>query len=64
MYANYKDCDPFVSGTVDKEDQLLPHFVLDIVGHIPGLPGLFIAGIVCAGLRYLNNIKQFLFVLS
>lgn len=55
MYANYKDCDPFVSGIVSKEDQLLPYFVLDIAGHIPGLPGLFIAGIVCAGLRYASS---------
>lgn len=36
---------------VEKKDQLLPFYVLDVAGHIPGLSGLFIAGIFSAALR-------------
>lgn len=32
-------------------DNLVPHFVLDVAGHLPGLPGVFIAGVFSAALR-------------
>lgn len=51
MYVVYNENDPFTSGLITKLDELLPHFVLDVASHIPGLPGIFIAGIVCAALR-------------
>ncbi|XP_068915371.1 sodium-coupled monocarboxylate transporter 1-like [Tenebrio molitor] len=50
MYARYADCDPFTTGAVKKNDQLLPYFIMDVASHIPGLSGLFIAGIFCAAL--------------
>lgn len=52
MYAKYADCDPFKTGEVKRNDQLLPYYVMDVAGKIPGLPGLFIAGVVSAALRY------------
>lgn len=30
--------------------QLMPYYVIDTMGHIPGLTGLFVAGIFSAGL--------------
>lgn len=51
MYAKYADCDPFKTGAVKRNDQLLPYYVMDVAGSIPGLPGLFIAGVVSAALR-------------
>lgn len=52
MYAKYSDCDPFTTGAVSRNDELLPHYVIDVAGNVPGLSGLFIAGVVSAGLRY------------
>lgn len=51
MYTKYYDCDPITTKQVRKTDQMIPFFVLDIGHHIPGLPGLFVAGILCASLR-------------
>lgn len=55
MYAKYSTCDPFTTGEVKRNDQLLPYYVMDVAGNVPGLPGLFIAGVVSAALRYESN---------
>jgi hypothetical protein len=36
---------------VTRPDQLLPMYVLDVAGHIPGFTGLFVAGVFSAALR-------------
>lgn len=51
IYAKYHDCDPFTINHVQKNDQLLPYYIMDVASKIPGLPGLFIAGVFCAALR-------------
>ncbi|XP_072905820.1 sodium-coupled monocarboxylate transporter 2 isoform X1 [Hemitrygon akajei] len=43
MYAFYVNCDPWTAGFISASDQLMPYFVLEILGHLPGLPGLFVA---------------------
>ncbi|XP_017578344.1 sodium-coupled monocarboxylate transporter 2 [Pygocentrus nattereri] len=43
MYAFYSHCDPWTAGYISAPDQLMPYFVLDILGSFPGLPGLFVA---------------------
>lgn len=55
MYAKYETCDPVTTGQIRKVDQLLPFFVMDVAGHIPGLPGVFIAGIFAAALSSLSS---------
>lgn len=40
----YHDCDPLKTKLVSRKDQLLPLFVMDILGHWPGLAGFFVAG--------------------
>ena len=51
MYARYASCDPLTSGKIQKQNQLLPFYVMEIARQIPGLSGLFISGIFSAGLR-------------
>lgn len=55
MYANYEDCDPVTTGHVKKLDQILPYYVMDVAGRIPGLPGLFVSGIFSAALSTLSS---------
>ncbi|XP_051885587.1 sodium-coupled monocarboxylate transporter 2 isoform X3 [Pristis pectinata] len=43
MYAFYVNCDPWTAGFISASDQLMPYFVMEILGHLPGLPGLFVA---------------------
>lgn len=57
MYAHYADCDPLKAGLIHRKDQLLPYYVLDVAGHIFGLPGLFISGVFSTALRYSLNTK-------
>jgi len=55
MYAFYKDCDPVKFGLVDKPDQMLPLLVLDILGTMPGLSGLFLACIFSGSLSSISS---------
>lgn len=59
MYARYYDCDPITTKLAKVKDQMLPLLVMDIMGKLPGLPGIFIAGIFSATLRLVNisNLK-------
>ncbi|KAK3526795.1 hypothetical protein QTP70_033563 [Hemibagrus guttatus] len=43
MYAFYSRCDPWTAGYVSAPDQLMPYFVLDVLGNFPGLPGLYVS---------------------
>lgn len=51
IYAKYKDCDPILAGKVKRIDQVVPMFILDMVTGVPGLAGLFVAGIFNTALR-------------
>ncbi|KAL3207635.1 hypothetical protein MRX96_010108 [Rhipicephalus microplus] len=50
MYARYYDCDPIMTKKVSSADQLLPLYVMDVLGKFTGLPGLFVAGIFSGAL--------------
>nr|XP_022915696.1 sodium-coupled monocarboxylate transporter 2-like [Onthophagus taurus] len=54
MFGRYYDCDPLKSGKIKKPDQLLPYYIMDVGRNIPGLPGLFVSGILSAGLSTLS----------
>ncbi|XP_063227306.1 sodium-coupled monocarboxylate transporter 1-like isoform X2 [Bacillus rossius redtenbacheri] len=55
IYSNYYQCDPVTSKVIDKADQIVPFFAMDAAAHIPGLPGLFVAGIFSACLSTLSS---------
>ncbi|XP_025991363.1 sodium-coupled monocarboxylate transporter 1 [Solenopsis invicta] len=54
MFAKYHDCDPFLTKSISRTDQTLPYYVMDVAGHLPGLPGLFVAGLVSAALATMS----------
>lgn len=51
MYAIFAGCDPFTTKQVGRNDELVPHFIVHVGSNIPGLSGLFFAGVFCAALR-------------
>ncbi|KAG8229116.1 hypothetical protein J437_LFUL009585 [Ladona fulva] len=55
IYASYHDCDLISSKVVRASDQLLPYFVMDVASSIPGLPGLFMAGVFSAALSSMST---------
>ncbi|KAJ9575564.1 hypothetical protein L9F63_007572, partial [Diploptera punctata] len=55
IYSAYHDCDPIESKAINRPDQLATYYVLKIAGHIPGLPGLFVAGIFSAALSSMSS---------
>lgn len=42
-FAMYANCDLVKSGRIKKYDEVLPYLVIDKLGHLTGLPGLFTA---------------------
>ena len=51
IFTKYQRCDPLSQGLVTTADQLFPLFVMDVLGHLPGVPGVFVAGIFSGALR-------------
>ncbi|KAH7966049.1 hypothetical protein HPB49_013486 [Dermacentor silvarum] len=51
IYARYHDCDPIMTKKVSSPDQLLPLYVMDVLGKFTGIPGLFVSGIFSGALR-------------
>ncbi|KAJ3656767.1 hypothetical protein Zmor_015816 [Zophobas morio] len=50
IYSKYAACDPVKAKVINSPDQLMPLYVVDTMGDIPGLSGLFVAGIFSASL--------------
>ncbi|KAF2899872.1 hypothetical protein ILUMI_06320 [Ignelater luminosus] len=55
MYAKYHDCDPFTTGRIKRADQILAYYVLDVASQIPGISGLFVAGVFSTALSTLST---------
>ena len=51
LYAFYHKCDPLLNGQITKIDQMVPLLTIQVLGFLPGLPGLFLSTIVSACLR-------------
>lgn len=54
IYARYHNCDPKTIRLIEKADQILPLFVQQVVGHIPGITGIFISCVFSAGLSTIS----------
>jgi len=55
LYATFHDCDPLTTKLAKAKDQLVPLLVMQTLNDIPGLPGLFIAGVFSAALSSLSS---------
>lgn len=44
---------------ISKADQIIPYFAMDVLGDVPGLPGLFVAGVFGASLRLMRFLSKF-----
>lgn len=55
IYYFYRKCDPLLAGRISKEDQIMPIYVIDAMSHIPGVSGLFVAGIFSASLSTVSS---------
>lgn len=55
MYAFYAHCDPINSNVITKTDQLIPLFIVDLVGHVPGMAGLLVS---CAFSASLSSVSS------
>ncbi|XP_061392470.1 sodium-coupled monocarboxylate transporter 2 [Musca vetustissima] len=54
MFARYSGCDPIKAGLVQKPDKMMPFFVQDIMGHLKGMPGVFISCVFSAALSTMS----------
>ncbi|XP_055851715.1 sodium-coupled monocarboxylate transporter 2-like [Episyrphus balteatus] len=54
LFAKYYDCDPIATKAVDKIDKMVPYFVQDVVGHMHGIPGVFISCVFSASLSTIS----------
>lgn len=55
MYAYYHDCDPFEARVVANHEKLIPRFVEEVAGHIPGMAGIFAACMISASLTIVSS---------
>ncbi|KAH7938576.1 hypothetical protein HPB49_025575 [Dermacentor silvarum] len=55
LYAVYGDCDPRLTGDIDKADQLMPYAVQDLLRDYPGLSGLLVAAVLSGSLSTLSS---------
>jgi solute carrier family 5 (sodium-coupled monocarboxylate transporter), member 8/12 len=54
IFYYYRTCDPVDQGRIRNRDQMMPLFVVDAMGHLPGLSGLFVSGIFSASLSTIS----------
>ncbi|KAL1512457.1 hypothetical protein ABEB36_002044 [Hypothenemus hampei] len=50
MLANYDECDPLTDGLIETADEILPFYVISVMGHFKGISGFFVTGIFAASL--------------
>uniref|UniRef100_T1IVP0 Sodium-dependent multivitamin transporter n=1 Tax=Strigamia maritima TaxID=126957 RepID=T1IVP0_STRMM len=55
LYTYFKSCDPLLSRKINNRDQLLPLYAMQMFRRLPGLPGLFVAGILSGSLSTLSS---------
>ena len=55
MYSYFSTCDPVTLGIIQKTDQLIPLFTMELVGHLEGLPGLVMSCVFSGSLSTISS---------
>ncbi|XP_037516390.1 sodium-coupled monocarboxylate transporter 1 isoform X4 [Rhipicephalus sanguineus] len=55
LFALYHRCDPVKASVIAKYDQLMPYFVMETLGHRPGITGLFVTAVYSGSLSTLSS---------
>lgn len=55
IYSTYQSCDPYLAGEIPRRDSLIVHYVANRFEQLPGLRGIFVAGIFSATLSSLSS---------
>ncbi|CAF4155602.1 unnamed protein product [Rotaria sordida] len=55
MYAYYADCDPYTNKQIEHIDQILPYFVMEVLGDKKGIPGIFLACVFSGSLSTISS---------
>ena len=63
-YAYFSGCDPVIARQIKSHDELLPYFVMTVLGKYNGYAGIFVAGIFAASLRFVGFLRYHLAVLD
>ena len=56
-FAYFSDCDPVITQQIKSYDELLPYFVMVVLGKYTALPGIFASGVFAASLRYVETLE-------
>ncbi|XP_075730729.1 sodium-coupled monocarboxylate transporter 1-like [Rhipicephalus microplus] len=52
----YRDCDPVLSGSITRYDQIVPYYINKSASSIEGFRGLFLAGLVSASISTVSSV--------
>jgi len=55
IFAVYAGCDPLSLGDIARKDQVLPHYVMNHLGWIWGVPGLFVSCLFCGTMSSISS---------
>lgn len=64
IYWYYRTCDPLKAGRISVRDQNMPIYIIDALGHLKGIPGLFVAGMFAASLSTVSTVLNSLAALT
>ncbi|XP_014207706.1 sodium-coupled monocarboxylate transporter 2-like [Copidosoma floridanum] len=54
IYTQYYNCDPISAKLISRNDQIVPYYVMDITKNLPGIAGVFLAGIISSALSTMS----------
>jgi SSS family transporter len=56
LHATYYTCDPLIAGKIRSGDQIMPYYILDLLGEYKGIAGLLTASVFAAALSSVSAV--------